>query len=269
MTSFASQETEQHLGWSSARRSLWYHFAFYAQTWRGSVISSFLFPVLYLGSMGLGVGHLVSNHTGLIEGRTYLQFVAPGLLAITAMQIAGGECMWPILGGVKWGRQYHAAMTTPLEPEDLVLGKLGFVGIRMFFTALVYTAVIACFGGLASWWSLVLPMVGVLTGLAFAAPLMAYSSTLESDAPFALVQRFLIVPMFLFSATFYPLNQYPAVLRPVAQLMPLYHGVALCRSAATGHGAPWAVLAHVVTLLALACGGFIMARRTLRKRLIV
>lgn len=269
MTTFVAQETERHLGWSGARRSLWYHYAFYAQTWRASVISSFLFPVLYLASMGLGVGHLVTNHTGLIEGRTYLQFVAPGLLAITAMQIGSGECMWPILGGIKWGRHYHAAMTTPLEPEDVVFGKLGFVGIRLFFTALVYTGVIACFGGLASWWSLLLPFVGVLSGLAFAAPLMAYSCTLESDASFALVQRFLIVPMFLFSATFYPLDQYPALLRPVVQFMPLYHGVALCRSAAAGHGSLLAVLAHVTLLLSLALGGVLMARRTLRKRLIV
>ena len=92
---------EPRVGWSPARRSAWYHFEFYRQTWRGSVISNFLFPILYLGSMGMGVGHLVNAHAGLVEGHPYLDFVAPGLLAMTTMQVGSGESMWPILGDRK------------------------------------------------------------------------------------------------------------------------------------------------------------------------
>ncbi len=260
---------EPRVGWSPARRSAWYHFEFYRQTWRGSVISNFLFPILYLGSMGMGVGHLVNAHAGLVEGHPYLDFVAPGLLAMTTMQVGSGESMWPILGGLKWTRNYHAAIATPLTPDDVLAGKVLFVAARMFFTGVVYLGVMLAFGVVTSWWALLLPFVGVLVGLAFTTPLIAFSSTLESDAPFALVQRFLLTPMFLFSATFYPISQYPAALRPVVQIMPLYHGVELSRSAAFGSGVWTAMLAHCLVLVMLTVAGWWWARRNFRRRLVL
>jgi lipooligosaccharide transport system permease protein len=261
-------EIERGPGWPRWYRALWYHAAFYRQTWRASVISSFLFPILYLASMGIGVGHLVSKHTGLIEGHSYLHFVAPGLLAITAMQLAAGESMWAVLGAVKWVRTYHAAVATPLEPEDVVTGKLGFIAFRLLITASVYTAIISLFGATPSWWSVLLPLVGVLTGLAFAAPLMAYSVTANSDAPFTMIFRFLIIPMFLFSATFYPVSEYPPSLRWIVELMPLYHGVALARTLAFGSGELWPTLGHVSVLVAMVIVGVVFARRNLRRRLV-
>jgi lipooligosaccharide transport system permease protein len=263
-----TSKTTMRVGWPSWRRSLWYHWAFYAKTWRASVISTFLFPILYLTSMGLGVGHLVNKHTGLVQGQTYLHFVAPGLVAITAMQMAAGETMWPILGAVKWVRTYHAAAATPLSPEDIVTGKLSWVSIRLFTMAVVYAVIILFFGALTSWWSLALPFVAVLTGLAFGAPLMAFSLRMESDVPFTTIYRFIIVPMFLFSATFYPLREYPGALRPLVQFMPLYHGVALSRSFAFGNVPVLATLAHIAVLLALGVIGIVLARQSMRKRLV-
>lgn len=260
---------EPRVGWSRVRRAAWYNYAFYKKTWRGSIISNFLFPILYLTSMGFGVGHLVNQHTGLVEGHRYLDYVAPGLLAITTMQLGSGESMWPILGGLKWTKTFHAAIATPLEPDDVLAGKIVFVAGRMLFTGVTYCVVMLAFGVLTSWWSLTLPLIGLLVGLAFTTPLIAFSSTLEADAPFALVQRFLITPMFLFSATFYPVAQYPAVVRPLVQLMPLYHGVALSRSAAFGQATLIPTLLHVIVLLALIYGGWMLARRNFRRRLIV
>jgi lipooligosaccharide transport system permease protein len=262
------EATQTGPGWPRWRRALWYHAAFYRLTWRASVISSFLFPILYLASMGLGVGSLVSTHTGLVEGQTYLHFVAPGLLAITAMQLGTGESMWPILGAVKWVRTYHAAVATPLEPEDVLTGKLAFVGLRLLMTATVYTVIIACFGAVSSWWGVLLPAVGVLTGLAFAAPLIAYALTVESDSSFSTIFRFLIVPMFLFSATFYPVATYPPGIRWVVQLMPLYHGVALARGFAFGGAPLWPMVAHVAVLSSLFAVGVVVARRHMRRRLV-
>lgn len=256
-------------GWAPWRRALWYHGAFYAQTWRASVISSFMFPVLYLLSMGIGIGHLVAKHTGLVEGQSYLHFVAPGLLAITAMNMACNECMWPILGAVKWVRTYHAAIATPLEPEDVITGKLAWVAVRLITTSAVYAGIIAAFGAVSSWWALLLPLVGLLTGMAFGTPLAAYSLTLQSDTAFATIQRFLVVPMFLFSATFYPLHQYPSSLRWVVQLMPLYHGVALARAVTFGSPWHWALLAHAAVLVVLSGVGWIVARRLIRRRLVL
>jgi lipooligosaccharide transport system permease protein len=248
-------------------RSWWSHATFFAQTWRGSVASSLLFPFLYLASIGIGVGHLVAHHHGLVEGQTYLHFIAPSLLATTTMQLGEGESLWPVLASVKWTRGYHAAAATPLEPDDILYGKLAWVATRGFVTALVYTLIIACFGVLQSWWCLTLPFIGTLVTIAFSAPLVAFAARSETDAAFTTLYRFALVPMFLFSATFYPLSSYPGYLRPVVQLIPLYHGVALARAAAFGQGTVGDELAHVAFLLVMAVLGIAWGRRTMRRRL--
>ena len=259
---------EARAGWARWQRSWWYHAMQYAQTWRGSVAGSILFPVFYLAAMGVGVGHLVSAHAGLVQGQTYLHFIAPSLLVTTAMQLGEGESLWPVLGAVKWIRTYHAAASTPLEPEDVLLGKLAWVATRSLAGGVVYTVVIGLFGALHSWWALTLPLLSVLTTLAFAAPLTAYAVTVETDASFTTLYRFGFVPMFLFSATFYPVSAYPGYLRPLVQVVPLYHAVALARAAATGSGAPAALLAHAFLLAALALAGLLVGRRTIRRRLV-
>jgi len=260
--------TTARLGWPRWRRSWWYHATYYAQTWRGSAASTILFPIFYLAALGVGVGHLVSQHTGLVQGQTYLHFIAPSLLATTTMQSGVGESLWPILASVKWIRSYHAAAASPLEPEDILIGKLSWVVSRVFVTSIMYTLILAAFGALASWWSLTLPFLGALITLAFAAPLVAYAATVQSDASFTTIYRFGFVPMFLFSATFYPLSAYPGYLRPIVQLMPLYHGVALARAAAFGEGAPGAIAAHLAVLVAMSIGGVLWGRQTLRRRLV-
>lgn len=248
-------------------RSWWAHALFFKQTWRGSVASSLLFPFLYLTSLGVGVGHLVAHHHGLVEGQTYLHFIAPSLLATTTMQLGEGESLWPVLASVKWTRGYHAAAATPLEPADILYGKLAWVATRGFATATVYTLIIACFGVLQSWWSLTLPLIGTLVTLAFSAPLVAFAARSDSDASFTTLYRFALVPMFLFSATFYPLSAYPGYLRPIVQVIPLYHGVALARAAAFGQGTWGTELAHVAFLLLMAIAGLAWGRRTMRRRL--
>jgi len=249
-------------------RSWHYHATFYAQTWRGSVASNVLFPIFFLASFGVGVGHMVARHTGLVQGQTYLHYIAPSLLATTTMQLGEGESLWPVLAALKWIRSYHAAAATPLEPEDIVYGKLTWVVTRAFATGIFYTIVIGAFGALQSWWALTLPFVGALVALAFSAPLVAYAARCQSDGSFIAIYRFAFVPMFLFSATFFPVSSYPGYLRPIVQVMPLYHGVALARAAAYGHVAPDALVGHVAVLAGLAAVGIYLGRRTMRRRLV-
>ena len=260
--------TPTNLGWPRWRRSWWYHATYYLQTWRGSLVSTVLFPIFYLTSLGVGVGHLVAAHTGLVDGQTYLHFIAPSLLATTTMQLGESESLWPVLASVKWLRTYHAAVATPLEPEDILGGKLSWVVTRAFVTGIIYTIVIAGFGALQSWWSLTLPFIGALVALAFAAPMVAYAATVQSEVSFVTIYRFAVVPMFLFAATFYPVAAYPRYLRPVVQFIPLYHGVALARSAAFGEGSWATTLAHVGVLVAMAVAGVAWGRRSLRRRLV-
>ena len=259
--------SQSQLGRGRWLRSWQYHATYYAQTWRGSVASSILFPILYLFSLGVGVGHLVAAHTGLVEGQTYLHFIAPSLLATTTMQLGEGESLWPVLASVKWIRSYHAAAATPLEPEDILVGKLAWVATRAFVTSIVYTIIIGCFGALQSWWCLTLPFLGTLITVAFSSPLVAYAARSQSDASFTTLYRFAFVPMFLFSATFYPVSAYPPALRPVVQFFPLYHGVALVRAAAFGQGTPGAELGHLAVLVTMAAAGIVWGRRTMRARL--
>ena len=259
---------EPRLGWPRWRRSWWFHATYYAQTWRGTVASTVLFPIFYLAALGVGVGHLVTAHSGLIDGQTYLHFIAPSLLATTTMQLGEGESLWPVLASVKWIRSYHAAAATPLEPEDILAGKLSWVATRALATGVLYTAIIAVSGALQSWWSLTLPLVGTLVALAFAAPLTAFAAGAQSDASFTAIYRFAIVQMFLFSATFYPVSAYPGYLRPVVQFVPLYHGVALARTAAYGHGSLASTAGHVIVLGAMSVLGVLWGRRRMRRRLI-
>ncbi|MDE3044950.1 MAG: ABC transporter permease [Acidobacteriota bacterium] len=256
------------LGWSRGRRSWWYHASFYTQTWRGSAASTILFPFLYLTSLGVGVGHLVQRHTGLVQGQTYLHYIAPSLLATTAMTMGESESLWPVLASVKWLKTYHAAVATPLSPVDVLVGKLSWVTTKCFATSVIYTVAISLFGATRSWWALTLPFIGALVALAFSAPLVAYAAGAESDASFTTIYRFAFIPMFLFSATFFPIASYPRVLRPLVQLFPLYHGVALARAAAFGQGSFHAISVHLAVLVSMVLVGLWWGRRSMTRRLV-
>jgi lipooligosaccharide transport system permease protein len=258
---------QPRLGWAPWRRALWYHAAFWSRTWRGQVISSFLFPVLYLASMGLGVGHLVNTHVHLVQGVRYLDFVAPALLAMTGMQIASNESMWPVLASFKWTRSYWTAVSAPLRPSDIVAGKLTWIAIHVAMVGLIYTAVLAAFGTLHTGFALLLPLAGVLTGLAYGAPMAAYTATQSTEKSFPVFYRLAIIPMFLFSGSFYPISQLPGWLRTVVQFVPLYHGVALCRTLSLGQGTAAATAYHAAVLVAIAAVGWRLCVYTFRRRL--
>jgi lipooligosaccharide transport system permease protein len=263
----ARGSAQPRVGWSTWRRSLWYHMAYWRRTWRASIVSSFLYPLFYVAAMGLGVGRLVNSNSGGVQGVPYLDFVAPALLAATAMQIASNESMWPVLGSFKWTRSYWTAISTPITPRDLALAKLTWVAIHVAMVGVIYTAVLAAFQVLLSPWAVLLPLAGVLTGLAFAGPLAAYVATQESERTFPIFYRFMIIPMFLFSGSFYPISQLPSWLQVVVQFVPLYHGVALCRTLALGQGSLAATIYHVTFLTVLAVGGAYFCVRNFRRRL--
>ena len=136
--------------WSFALREFRFWLTDYRRTWRGSVISSVLGPLLYLGAMGAGLGTLVNRHAGATLGVSYLDFIAPGLLAATAMQTAFGEGLYPVLGSVKWVQNYFAAAASPLRPADVFRGHLLFVILRLTMNCGVFLAVIAAFGAARS-----------------------------------------------------------------------------------------------------------------------
>jgi lipooligosaccharide transport system permease protein len=242
----------------------------YRRTWQGTIYSSILSPLLYLGAMGLGLGTLVDKHgTGGLGGVSYLAFLAPGLLAAQAMQTAMGESTYPVLASVKWLKTYQAAAASPLRPADLFNGHLLFTAMRLAMNCLIFLAAMAAFGAVRSAWVLAAVPVAVLTGMAFAAPIDAYAVTREKDQGFAMLFRFGMIPMFLFSGTFFPLGQLPEWIRPLAYITPLWHGVALCRELSLGTATWSGALGHIAFLTAVTAAGLYAGSKTYRRRLYV
>jgi lipooligosaccharide transport system permease protein len=252
-----------------ALRPLEFFFAQYKRIWRGTAVTSVITPVVYLLALGVGLGVFVDRSTDLPDGISYLEFVAPGLMAATAMQLASFESSWPVLSAIKWDRQYHAMLASPLRVRDVMLGHQAFLAFRLFTTAAVYFVVITAFGAVESPLGVLAIPVTVLVGLSFSAPLAAWAAHTETEVSFVAIFRFVILPMFLFSGTFFPISTLPTPLEVVAWLTPLWHGVTLCRDLTLGDLSPGAVLLHLGYLLAWVAGGLIAARITYARRLVV
>lgn len=249
-------------------RALAYWLTSYRRVWRGSLISGFLSPIFFLVAMGFGLGALVDAGEG-VAGVDYVAFIAPGILAAQAMQTAVIESTYPVMGAVKWQRQYHAMLAAPLGPYDIVLGHLAFILMRVVLTSTSFLLVAWTLGAIESPWAALGLPVAALCGMAYAAPVYAFAVRQEVDGGFAMLFRFVILPMFLFSGTFFPVDQLPSWLEPVAWLTPLWHAVDLCRSLALGTVAPAAAAGHVAYLLLWVVAGLWLAVRSFRRRLVV
>jgi lipooligosaccharide transport system permease protein len=251
-------------------RAYEHQFLLYRRTWRGGLFNSFLSPVLFLLAMGVGLGSYVDRGGGTSAlGVSYLTFLAPGLLAATVMQTASFEATFPIMGGFVWQRRYHAMHATPLGPPEIALGQLAWIATRITLVGAIFVLVMVPFGAVHSPLVVLAIPAASLTGLAFATPIAAYAATQKTMTTFNYIFRFGITPLFLFSGTFFPVEQLPSFLQPVAYVTPLYHGVALCRSLALGTvtADPGAALVHLGVLLVFIIGGVIACLLAFERRL--
>jgi lipooligosaccharide transport system permease protein len=256
-------------GTSTVGRVFEHRYLQYKRTFRASIFSSFLSPVMFLAAMGLGLGAYVDG-TDSLGGVSYLAFLAPGLLAATAMQSGSFEATFPIMNGLVWNKVFHAMYATPISPRDIALGNLLWMVARLTLISTVFTFVMVLFGVAASPEIVLAIPAAVLTGMAFAAPIGAFSATQKTPERFATIFRFIITPMFLLSGTFYPIETLPPVAQVVAWLTPLYHGVALTRGLALGIAGeqPIAMLVHFVVLLVIAVVGVFLMVRAVERRMI-
>jgi lipooligosaccharide transport system permease protein len=243
---------------------------FYRRLWKSNMISQVVQPLLYLLGLGIGVGALVDrNGTPELGAPSYVAFVAPGLLVTSAMSVAAFESMWPVMGSLKWDRSYFAASATPLDARDLVAGHALWMAVRTLITSALVAVVLALFPDTRSWGLIAAVGVCTLVGVAFAMPLMAIAVTAQLDGTFAALQRFVIIPLFLFGGAFYPLTQLPTVVQWVAKAAPLWHGVVLARGSTVGGLRPMTAIGHLAYVLAWAAAGTIVATRRLRRVLYV
>ncbi|BBH66632.1 transport permease protein [Actinoplanes sp. OR16] len=251
---------------TSAAYVLEYHLVNYRRTWRASVLSTFVLPLLIMVGFGLGVGGYV---TGGVQGVSYLDWMVPGLIASTAVQTAIGESTWPVLSYFEWLKVYFAQAAAPLRVADVLGGHLAYMMFRVMLSVVTFLLVAAAFGTLRSPWALAVLPIGVIVGFAVAAPVTAYSASVSSDSYLAILMRFAVLPMSLFSGVFFPVESLAPPLRAVAYALPLWHGVDLSRAATLGINPGWAGLAQLLYLLLWCVAGWFLALGRFRRRLVV
>ena len=240
----------------------------YKRTWRGSIIGRFLSPLFFLLSMGVGLGALVDDRAGGVDGTPYLQFVVPAIVATQAMWVAMGESTYQVLGYIKWNMGYHAMLATPLGIRDILVGHLLSIVGHLTVATAIFMAVAALFGGFSSWWALLCLPIAVLTGMAFTVPIFAFTARQEGDSGFNILFRWVMTPLMLFSGTFFPVDQLPLWMQPVAWLTPLWHGVEASRQVATGQVDVLSLVLHLLVLVAFVAVGWVLAVRSFTKRLV-
>uniref|UniRef100_A0AAU2W220 Transport permease protein n=1 Tax=Streptomyces sp. NBC_00008 TaxID=2903610 RepID=A0AAU2W220_9ACTN len=240
----------------------------YRRTWRGSVVISVVNPLLFLAALGIGLGRLVDAHQSIhLPDVAYVDFLAPGLLTASAMQNAFVEATYPVHEATRTRGAYPSAAATPLRPGDILAGHLMFMAFRITISALAFVLVLIVFGVVdAATGALLVPSV-LLVGMAFAAPLCAWAVGVERPSRLNGAYRFVAMPLYLFSGTFFAIGQLPGWLESLITLTPLYHGTELVRGIALGSIGPGKATAHAGYLVALALTGVVLARRGYSRRL--
>ncbi|MFF1253175.1 ABC transporter permease [Pseudarthrobacter sp. NPDC058329] len=227
-------------------------------------------PVAYLFAMGVGLATLVdSQGAGAFGGVDYVTFVAPALVVSAAVMTAANEFTFPVMDGFKWRRTYYGPHASPLTPRQIAAGHIMAVTLRFLLQSAVYFAAVALFGAAPGGWGWVTILVATLAGLSFGLPLMAYAASITDDkGQFALVMRFIVMPLFLFSGTFFPLDSLPLAVRWIGWISPIWHGTELGRVFSYGYQElPLLTILHAAVLVGLAVLGWILTRRQFALRM--
>jgi len=240
--------------------------------WWSSIIAFGLGnPTLYLLSIGIGVGTLVDNSLGpnAIDGVSYLTFLAPALLATAGIQGAMDEVTWPTMEGFVWDRTFFSMNATAITGNQIVNGVMLAAMARCVLQVFLYELCLLAFGAITLESMPILLLVSSLAGLGFASLMLAFSASIkDDDGVFALVGRFVITPMFMFSGTFYPITSMPIYLQWIGWISPQWHATNLGR--ALSYGMPiesWLLILHWSVFLIMTVAGFAWAHRVFTRRL--
>lgn len=255
---------------SGALRMVDYWLTVAARTWKGAVVTTFVTPFLYVLALGVLLGGFIEADPATLDGATtYLAFVAPGMVAAHSMNIAFAEMTYPVMGMLKWQRIYYSMIASPLAPSHIVLAQVAWVVLRTLLACGVFLLVLAAFGVFDTFWGVLAAWVlqGLIV-LAFTTPVLLFSLSIRGEESFALIFRLGMIPLTLFSGTFFPIGNLGPVLEKIAMASPLWHGVDLTRMLTLGR-LDWGVAAlHVVYLVVLAAVCWWLAIRKLAERLV-
>ncbi len=240
------------------------------RAWRTAVALGLTQPIIFLLGMGLGVGALVDDRVGSatsLGGLSYLQYLAPALLATTAMTAGSFEATYPVLDGFKWRRTFEGVSATPVDPRGVVHGLMLWWTTRLVIGSLGVGLALMVIPSTRGWGVPVAMLASIPTGLAFAAPLASWTATREDETSFPPIQRFVITPLFLFGGAFSPIESLPAALRPVAWATPLWHGVQLCRDLSVGALVASDTIVHLTVISAWIGAGYVACRIAFDRRI--
>ena len=257
--------------WGATLRVVEGLWTWYRRNWRATAVSSLLQPVLLLVAFGVGFGSLIGTSGRVARatgGVPYLTYLAPALLAVGALQTATFESSYPILSAFKWRRTYEGVAATPITPGQLAAGQLTWIALRLTLSGAAYLLVVALFGALRGPGAALALVFAVLCGMAFSAPLVAFSASREREGgAFSAVFRLVVLPMTLFSGVFFPISRLPREVQPFAWISPLWHGTELARGAALGTLRWWPAAGHLAYLIMLLVVGVRLSRWRFRVRL--
>jgi len=246
--------------WRAALMVMESYWTWYKRGWRATVVTSVLQPVLFLLAFGVGFGSLVRAGVAT-GGAPYLVYLAPGLLAMSAVQTAAFESTYPVLSGFKWQQVFWGMSASPITPGQIAAGHLCWVVARMLSSGALYLVAIVLVGGAAGPGIVVSLLAATLSGAAFSALTIAFAASVQNEgSAFATYFRLVLIPMTLFAGTFFPISSLPGWLRPIAWITPLWHGTELARGVALGTLSWWPALGHLGYLLVLLVIGSALSR---------
>lgn len=232
----------------------------YRDAWK-LFVTGFLEPVFYLLSIGVGVGKLISTFEFNGQAIPYAEFVAPGMLAASAMNGAVLDSTFNVFFKLKYDKVFDQQLATPLSTSDIARGEIAWALLRGGTYSAMFLVIMAALGLVGSWWALLALPAALLIGFAFAAIGMALTTFMNSWQDFDKI-TLIQLPLFLFSATFFPVTALHPVIRWIVEVTPLYRGVVLCRELTTG-ALSWGSAVSVVYLVAMGLVGLVVVRRRL------
>ncbi|PWJ24792.1 lipooligosaccharide transport system permease protein [Branchiibius hedensis] len=255
--------------WALTARLTDYWLTVLRRTWRGSIVTSFLNPLLYVAAMGVFLGGFIKSDPATLDGASsYLDFVVPGLLAAQSMQLAIGEATYPVMGAIKWDKTYFSMLASPIGVGEIVAAHFSFIMLRIAISSAVFVLVMAPFGVISSVaGGFAAFAVQLLISWAFVAPMYAVSCLLKNESGFSLIFRLVVMPLVLFSGAFFPIHNLPTALEHLAKISPLWQGVELTRMATLDTWRPSAWW-HLLYLLVVAVAFTVLSVRFLRRRLV-
>jgi len=247
----------------------------YARTpakFRSAVVAGLISPAFFLALLGVGLGSLVDERQGqganaALGADSYLEFIGPGLLAISAILWSFGQSLWPTAATVQWDKTYVLSAVTPVSKAEIAIAHVTWIVLRFMVAATLFTGVLAVAGAAKSWWAVLAPLAAGLTVAAISSSVCAFTIRQDDENMFPMLMRMGAIPMFLFSGAFFPLREMPAAVAWLSRLLPGWHGVELCRDLASGSLDGIFTAIHVFYLLGVTAIGMTAVVSGFEKRL--